>query len=105
MEIILIILVLIILTGCSVPDVRYSWENMQPNILIEVTEDFGPLRKKYKNKRIQGLTEFLLNGICKIYIPPLRNVYDDRAMCIAGHELWHCLIGHFHDSRHADSCN
>lgn len=106
MENLVVILVLILLTGCtSVPKVTHTWENMQPKLVVEVTEDFGPIRKKYKNKNIQGLTEFLRDGTCIIYIPPLRDVYDDKAMCIAGHELWHCLVGHFHDDKHADSCN
>jgi len=101
----LLLISLIMLTGCIiVPKINKSYENFEPKIMVTITTDFTEIRKAFKNPRIQGLTIWI-GDTCYIYTPPLRDVYDDKSMCIAGHELFHCIYGHFHDKNHADSCN
>jgi len=103
-NLVVLLLIALVLLGCSSPKAIHSWENMQPRIDVNITEDFTELREKYNIKiPIQGLTVFK-NNKCYIYILPLLDVYDDKAMCVAGHELFHCIYGHYHTAKNADSC-
>lgn len=100
-----LLIIPLLLIGCAQPPkLNHTWVNTSPNIKIRFTPDFTNIRERYKDDAIIGLTLLYKTG-CTMYIPPIEHVLDYRSMCIAGHELMHCVYGIFHDDDHAYSCS
>lgn len=98
------LIVLLFMVGCTSPSIKPTIYNTTPKIQVIFTEDFTYLIKKYKtSNRLIGLA-VRQNGICYVYIPLIRDVYDAHRMCIAGHELMHCVLGTFHNEDEGASC-
>jgi len=100
------LVILLLVVGCSAPPpkLHHDWVRLSPNIKVRFTSDFSTIRKLYKNDSIVGLS-LLFEDSCTIYIPPIEHVLDDRSMCIAGHELMHCIFGQFHSPEMGYSCS
>jgi len=100
----LVLLLLFGLVGCdSNPKIKMTHFDTAPEIFIVFTEDFTDIRNKYDNQLIVGLTEWK-DGVCYIYVPPLKDVYDSISMCVIGHEIMHCVLGYFHNEDEGNSC-
>jgi len=100
-----ILIGLLLVIGCtSPPKLKHTWVNTTPNIKVRFTSDFTYIRKRYNDDAITGLT-LLFKDSCTMYIPPIKHVLDARSMCIAGHELMHCIYGAFHDPDMGHSCS
>ena len=99
-----LLVTLLLVVGCTTPPkLKHEWVNTTPNIRIRFTKDFTTIRKLYKNDTIVGLA-LLFENSCTIYIPYVEHVLDAKSMCIAGHELMHCIYGQFHDPDMGYSC-
>ena len=103
-----IILISLLLSGCAVfdpPQFKPTQYNLDLQIKIIPTEDFSALAKKHGFESLGGMTEFVdFKGKCKLYIPMLKEVRDPYTMCVAGHELFHCILGNFHKKDEGERC-
>ncbi len=105
---ILLLLLIMGLTGCAVfdaPKFKPTQYNTELQLNIVPTEDFTALKKKWGFEDLGGMTEYVdFKGKCNIYIPMLKEVRDSYTMCVAGHELFHCMLGNFHNPDEGESC-
>ena len=103
-----ILLLLVMLTGCSAfdaPKFKPTQYNTELNLTIIPTTDFSVLAKKHGYDDLGGMTEYVdFKGKCNIYIPMLEEVRDPYAMCVAGHEIFHCILGNFHKPGEGETC-
>ena len=104
----LVLLLVTVIGGCTSfdpPKFNPTQYNTELQINIVPTEDFTVLAKKWGFNDLGGMTEYIdFKGKCNIYIPMLREVRDAYTMCVAGHELFHCILGSFHRRGEAHSC-
>ena len=103
-----ILLLLVMLPGCSAfdaPKFKPTQYNTELQITIVPTEDFTELKKRFGYKDLGGMTEYIdFKGKCNLNIPMLKEVRDPYTMCVAGHELFHCILGNFHDKDEGETC-
>jgi len=97
---------LLVLGGCTVfdaPVFKPSQHETDIKLKVVLTEDFDEIGKIWGFTDIGGMAIFSGNR-CAIYIPPLREVRDPYTMCVAGHELFHCILGDFHKKEDGRTC-
>ena len=103
-----ILIILLFLTGCAAfgqPKFKPTQYNTRLELNIIPTEDFSKLEKKYKHEDLGGMTEYIdFKGKCNLYISMLEEVRDPYTMCMAGHELFHCILGNFHKKEDGRTC-
>ncbi len=99
---------LLVFSGCAVfdaPKFKPTQYNTKLSLTIIPTTDFSVLAKKYGFESLGGMTEYVdLKGKCKLHMPMLEEVRDSYTMCVAGHELFHCILGSFHKKGEGESC-
>jgi len=98
----------LLVMGCTVfdaPNFKPTQYNTKLDLTIVPTEDFTALKKKYGYEDLGGLTWYIdFKGKCNLYIPMLEEVRDPYTMCVAGHELFHCILGNFHKPDDSRTC-
>ena len=103
-----LLLFCLILSGCAVfdaPVFQPDQYNTRLELTIVPTEDFSYLAKKHGFNDLGGMAEYIdFKGKCKLYIPMLNEVRDSYTMCVAGHELFHCILGSFHKKGEGERC-
>ncbi len=103
-----ILLLLVMLTGCSAfdaPKFKPTQYNTKLSLTIIPTTDFSVLAKKHGYESLGGMTEYVdFKGKAILYIPMLKEVRDGYTMCVAGHELFHVILGNFHDKDEGKTC-
>ena len=103
-----ILILAILLQGCALfdaPKFKPTQYNLDLQIKVIPTEDFSKLADKHNFKSLGGLTIYKdFKGRCDIYIPIIKEVRDGYAMCVAGHELFHCILGSFHKPDEGVTC-
>jgi len=103
-----LILTALLLSGCAgfdTPKFKPTQYNLDLQLKVVPTEDFTALAEKYNYPNLGGLTVYKdFKGRCDIYIPIIKEVRDSYAMCVAGHELFHCILGSFHKPDEGETC-
>ena len=104
----LILISIILSSGCAVfdaPKFKPTQYNTELSLTIVPTTDFTALAKKHGYDDLGGMTEYVdFKGKCTIYIPMLEEVRDSYTMCVAGHELFHCIRGDYHKPGEGETC-
>ena len=104
----LLIVMMVSLIGCAVfdaPKFKPTQYNTELQLNIVPTDDFTALKKKFGFEDLGGMTEYIDHkGKCNLYIPMLKEVRDSYTMCVAGHELFHCILGNFHKKDEGERC-
>lgn len=103
-----ILILVLLLSGCAAfdaPVFKPNQYNTDLYIKVIPTEDFTALAEKYNFKSLGGLTIYKdFKGRCELYIPIIKEVRDGYTMCVAGHELFHCILGSFHKPDEGATC-
>jgi len=103
-----ILLLALLLSGCAAfdaPKFKPNQYNLDLQLKIVPTQDFRALAKKYNYPDLGGLTVYKdFKGKCVLYIPMIKEVRDGYKMCVAGHELFHCILGSFHKKDEGMTC-
>ena len=109
MKTIKLLLIALLPQGCAAfdaPQFKPTQYNLNLQLKIVPTEDFSGLKKKWGFDSLGGMTEYNdIKGKCRLYIPMLKEVRDPYTMCVAGHELFHCILGNFHKPGDGETCN
>lgn len=99
---ILILLIVALLSGCASHPLKSSEFNEFSIIQATIDDNLGIDKN---GNTINAEAEFFTNGICKIKLPTIKDVYDSFNLCNWGHELAHCIMGTWHDEDEIDTCS
>ena len=89
-----LLLITLLITACSITPMPRTHSMHQFHMTVEYNDDIG---YNSEGRRILGRATWdILRQTCFIEVPTLIDIEDFDTFIIWGHELLHCVTGHFH---------